>query len=147
MKNINRFKYFIITIIILVIIMFYSHNIYIQSITINFQKLESHLAKKEWEYADSETSNLLNKIVNKHIDTKKPLINLLLDFVNLGNSRSKFLYEEGIPCNYLNYVDLLWSKYSDSRFGFNSQVNEVFSGLTQNQINSYYYRLAEVTRH
>ena len=74
------------------------------SVEINYKTLKKLLAAKKWQEAHQETRDLM---------------------IQAGGAEEKgYLDKENIanfPCQDLNQIDQLWSKYSDGKFGFTTQ--------------------------
>ena len=71
---------------------------------IEYSRLEKLLAAGDWKEAHQETRDLMIQAGGREED----------GYLN-NNSVENF------PCSDLNTIDQLWSKYSDSKFGFNAQ--------------------------
>jgi GUN4-like len=100
---------------------------YWQSCQVSYSKLEQLLMSKQWIKADQETSDIIGRILRREVDKENFLGYSMLDFFQLYKHRSKILYSKGIPCNELQAIDKLWSKYSDKNFGLNVQAELALS--------------------
>jgi len=70
----------------------------------NFSKLNQYLKNQQWEEADSETLKIILQI--------------------MGREKQGWLTEDNcknFPTKELKMIDNLWTKYSDSKFGFSIQ--------------------------
>jgi serine/threonine protein kinase len=74
---------------------------------INCTKLRDLLAAQKWEEADQETIQVMLAVANR--EKERGLYVRHID--NIDN----------FPCEYLRYIDQLWVKYSQGRFGFSVQ--------------------------
>jgi len=71
----------------------------------NYKTLQNLLAHKKWQLADQETWDLMCQILSKSLGSYL----FSSDFENL-------------PCEELQKIDQLWTKYSGGRFGFSIQT-------------------------
>jgi serine/threonine protein kinase len=75
-------------------------------VIVNYKKLQNLLASKKWQQADQETWVLMCQILSK--------------------SLSSYLFSrdiENLPCEDLQKIDHLWTKYSNGHFGFSIQAD------------------------
>jgi serine/threonine protein kinase len=73
---------------------------------VNYKQLQNLLASRKWQQADQETWKLMCQIL------KKPTDHNFLSGIDI----------ESIPCQDLQTIDQLWTKYSKGRFGFSIQA-------------------------
>ena len=79
---------------------------------INCTKLRDLLAAQKWEEADQETIQVMLAVTNREKERGLYVRRLYVRHIdNIDN----------FPCEYLRYIDQLWVKYSDGRFGFSVQ--------------------------
>lgn len=76
----------------------------LSSIGVNYAELRNWLAAEQWEEANKETERLIIKAAGKE---------------EIGFLEKKDI--ENFPCEDFHFIDQLWQKYSNERFGFSVQ--------------------------
>ncbi|HLP89429.1 MAG TPA: serine/threonine-protein kinase [Nostocaceae cyanobacterium] len=72
---------------------------------VNYQQLQNFLITKKWQLADQETWKLMCQVLSKPVGS----------YIFSGDL-------EKFPCEDLQTIDYLWTKYSKGKFGFSPQV-------------------------
>jgi hypothetical protein len=76
----------------------------LSSVDVNYAELRNWLAAEQWEEANKETERLIIKAAGKE---------------EIGFLEKKDI--ENFPCEDFHFIDQLWQKYSNERFGFSVQ--------------------------
>jgi hypothetical protein len=87
---------------------------------ISYDRLEELLSQNNWIEADRETSRIVGKLTMEAVDKRFFFGYSRLDIFGLDTLRT---LTSDLPCEDLQKIDALWSKYSSEKFGFTAQLD------------------------